>query len=72
MPCMAHDLNLTIQGGLKELGNSFLTSLCSRRESDEECEEYKVQVTSQRPFRVILHRLRKLVIAENNTPQIIH
>ena len=29
MPCMAHVLNLAVQGGLKELGNSSSTSLCS-------------------------------------------
>ena len=36
---MAHVLNLAVQGGLKELSNSSLTSLCSESEGDEECEE---------------------------------
>ena len=35
MPCMAHVLNLAVQGGLKQLGNSSSTSLCSESESDE-------------------------------------
>ena len=39
VPCMAHVLNLDVQGGLKELSNSSLTSLCSESEGDEECEE---------------------------------
>ena len=39
MPCMAHVLNLTAQGGLKELGNSSSTSLCLESEGDEESEE---------------------------------
>ena len=38
VPCMAHVLNLADQGGLKELGNSSLTSLCSESEGDEDCE----------------------------------
>ena len=59
VPCIAHFLNLAIQGGLKELGNSSLTSLCSESEVDEECEEDDEEVTSQRPFRAILHQLRK-------------
>ena len=42
MQCMAHVLNLAVQGGLKELGNSLLTSLCSESEGDEECKEDKV------------------------------
>ena len=70
--CMAHVLNLIVQGGLKELGNSSSTSLRSENEGDEECEEDEVEVTSQRPFGAILHRLRKLVLAENCTPQRIH
>ena len=69
---MAHVLNLDVQGGLKELGNSSLTSLCSQSEGDEECEEDDMKVTSQRPFGAILHRLRKLVPASNSTPQRIH
>ena len=72
VPCMAHVLNLAVQGGLKELGNSSSTSLCSESESDEECEEDDIEVTSQRPFRAILHRLRKIVIVANSTPQRIH
>ena len=47
MPCMAHVLNLDVQGGLKQLGNSSSTSLCSESESDEECEEDEVEVTSK-------------------------
>ena len=35
VPCMAHALNLAVQGGLKELGNSSSTSLCSKSEGDE-------------------------------------
>ena len=57
MPCMAHVLNLAVQGGLKELGNSSLTSLCSESEGYEECKEDDIEVTSQRPFGEILHRL---------------
>ena len=72
VPCMAHVLNLVVQGGLKQLGNSSSTSLCSESESDEECEEDEVEVTSQRPFGEILRRLRKLVLATNSTPQRIH
>ena len=55
VPCMAHVLNLAVQGGLKEFGNSSLTSLCSESEDDEECEEDEEEVTSQRPFGAILH-----------------
>ena len=72
VPCMAHVLNLVVQGGLKQLGNSSSTSLCSESESDEECEEDEVKVTSKRPFGAILRRLRKLVLAANITPQRIH
>ena len=72
MPCMAHVLNLVVQGDLKELGNSSSTSFGSKSEGDEECEEDEVEVTSQRPFGAILCRLRKLVLAENSKPQRIH
>ena len=72
MPCMAHVLNLAVQGGLKELGNSSSTSLCLESEGDEESEEDDIEVNSQRPFGAILHRLRKLVLAVNSTPQRIH
>ena len=72
MPCMAHVLNLVVKGGLKELGNSSSTLLCSESEGDEECEEDDIEVTSQIPFGAILHRLRKLVLAANSTPQRIH
>ena len=72
MPCMAHVLNLVVQGGLKELGNSSLTSLCSESEGDEECEEDDMEVTPQRPFGEILYRLRKLVLAANSIPQRIY
>ena len=54
MPCMAHVLNLAVQGGLKELGNSSSTLFCSESEGDEEYEEDEVEVTSQRPFGEIL------------------
>ena len=70
--CMAHVLNLPVQGGLKELGNSLLTLLCLESEDDEECEEDEVEVTLQRPFGEILRRLRKLVFAANSTPQRIY
>ena len=72
MPCMAHVINLAVQGGLKELGNSSLTSLCSESEGDEECEKNDIEVTSQIPFRAILNRLRKLLLAANSTSQRIH
>ena len=42
VPCMAHVLNLAVQGGLKELSNLFLTSLCLESEGDEEFEEDEV------------------------------
>ena len=42
MLCMAHVLNLAVQGGLKELGNSSLTLLYSKSEDDKECEEVEV------------------------------
>ena len=69
---MTHVLNLAAQGGLKELGKSSLTLLCSKSEGDEECEEDDMEVTSQRLFGAILHQLQKLVIAETNTLQRIH
>ena len=72
LPCMAHVLNLAAQGGLKELGNSSSTSLCSKSEGDEECEEEEVEVTSQRPFGAILYQLQKIFLAANSTPQRIH
>ena len=72
MPCMAHVLNLAVQRGLKELGNSSSTSLCLESEGDEECEKDEVEVTSQRGFGAILHQLRKLGLAANSTPQRIH
>ena len=68
VPCMAHVLNLAVQGGLKELGILLLTSLCSESEGDKECEKDEVEVTSQRPFGAILHRLQKIVLAANSTP----
>ena len=72
VPCMSHVLNLAVQGGLKELGNLSLTLLCLKSEGDEECEEDDAEVTSQRPFRAILHRLRKLVLAEKIKKQRIY
>ena len=72
VPCMAHVLNIAVQGGLKESGNSSLTSLSSESEGDEECEEDDVEVTSQTSFGTILHRLQKLVLVANSTPQKIH
>ena len=53
---MAHVLNLAVQGGLKELDNLSLTSLCSESEGDEECEKDDIEVTSQKPFGAILHQ----------------
>ena len=57
VPCMAHVLNLALQGGLKELGNLSLTSICSKSEAEEEWEENEVEVTSQRPFGATFYRL---------------
>ena len=37
--CMAHVLNLVVQGGLKELGNPSLTLEFSEGEDDEGCKE---------------------------------
>ena len=54
------------------MGTLSLTSLCSESEGDEEGEEDDIEVTSQRPFGAILHRLQKLVLAANSTPQRIH
>ena len=62
VPCMTHVLNLAIQGGLKELGNSSLTSLFSESEGDEECEEDEVEVTSQGPFKTILHHFENFLL----------
>ena len=56
----------------KELGNSSLTLLCQESEGDEECEEDDIEVTLQRLFGAILHRLQKLILTTNNTPQRIH
>ena len=72
VPCMAHVLDLAVQGGLKELGILSSTSLCSESEGDEEYEKDDIEVTSQRPFGAILYWLRKLVLAANSTPQRIH
>ena len=69
---MAHVLCLAVQEGLKELGNSSLTLLCSESEGDEECEEDEVEITSLRPFGAILHWLRKNFLAENSTLQRIY
>ena len=66
---MAHVLNLAVQGGLKELGNSSLSSLCLESEGDEEFEEDEVEVTSQRIFGAIFHQLRKLVLEANSVSQ---
>ena len=41
VPCMAHVLNLVVQGGLMELGNSFLTSLCLDREGMKSVKKMK-------------------------------
>ena len=54
------------------MDNSLLTSLCSKSEGDEECEEDEVEVTSQSPFGAIIHRLRKIFFTENSTSQRIH
>ena len=53
VPCMAHVLNLVIQGGLKELGNPSLTSECLKCEDDEGLEE----VFSKKAFGDILRLL---------------
>ena len=44
--CMAHVLNLVIQGGLKELGDPSLTSECLEGEDDEGCDEDVLEVSS--------------------------
>ena len=49
-PCMAHVLNLVVQGGLKELGNSSLTSEYSEGEDDEGCDEDVLEVSSKKAF----------------------
>ena len=69
VPCMAHVLNLVIQGGLKELCNPSLTSKCSEDEDDEGCDEDVLEVSIEKAFREILHQLRKLFLVVNNTPQ---
>ena len=66
---MAHVLNLVDQGGLKELGNPSLTLECSEGEDDKECEEYILEVSSQKVFEEILHWLQKLVLVANSTPK---
>ena len=41
MPCMAHVLNVAVRGGLKELGNASLTSLCSEIEGAKSVKKMK-------------------------------
>ena len=53
MPCMAHVLNLVVQGGLKELGNPSLTSEYSEGEDDEGCDEDVLEFSSKKVFRKI-------------------
>ena len=48
MSYMAYVPNLAVQGGLEEFGNLSLTSLCSKSESDKECEENELEVTSHK------------------------
>ena len=55
--CMAHVLNLVVQGGLKEIGNPSLTVECSKGEDDEDCEEDVSEVSSQKTFGEFLHWL---------------
>ena len=57
VPCMAHVLNLVIQGGLKELGNPSLTSECSEGEDDEGCDKDVLEVSSKKAFGDILRLL---------------
>ena len=67
--CMAHVLNLVVQGALKELGNPSLTLECSEGEDDEGCEEVVLEVSNTKAFGEVLLRLQKLVLVENSTPQ---
>ena len=67
--CMAHVLNLVVQGGLKELGNPSLTSKYSDGEDDEGCDKDVLEVSSKKVFGKILRRLRKLVLMANSAPQ---
>ena len=67
--CMAHVLNLVVQRCLKELGNPSLTSEYSEGEDDEGRDEDVSEVFSKKAFGKILHRLRKLVLMANSTPQ---
>ena len=69
MLCMAHVLNLALQGGFKDLSNLSLTLVCLESEDDEECEEHGVEVISQREFGVIINGLQKLAFLANNTLQ---
>ena len=41
MSCMAHVLDLAVQGGLKELGNASSTSLCSESEGAKSVKKMK-------------------------------
>ena len=68
IPCMAHVLNLSVQRGLKELGND--DSYSNSEDDDKHVEG--LEAISQRPFGEILHRLRKLMIAVNHSPKRIH
>ena len=69
VPCMAHVLNLVIQGGFKELGNPSLTSKFSEDEDDEGCDEDIFEVSFEKAFREILRQLQKLFLVANNTPR---
>ena len=69
VPCMAHVLNLVIQGGSKELVNPSLTSEYLEGEDDEGCDEDVLEVSSKKAFGKILRRLQKLVLMANSTPQ---
>ena len=48
VPCMAHVLDLVVQGGLKELGNPSLTLEYSEGEDDEGCDEDVLEVSSKK------------------------
>ena len=58
--CMAHVLNLVIQGGLKKVDNSSLTSEYSKGEDDERCDEDVLEVSSKQK------RLEKFFIGSEN------
>ena len=67
-PCMTHVLNLAVQRGLKELGNEE-----SYSDSEDDNKHIEgLEGISQKQFGEILHRLRKLFISINSSPNRIH